>query len=120
MLGAVMFGHRAFQPVIDAIISLAERSAKEPRDFQCNEQASLYARIRQSVAEDLGRAYSITARRSAATRSMRPSHGSRRAVPPGAQDAPSARLSASWSKRSKARSSAGRILAKVAASTAAT
>src|SRR5690606_29928057 len=30
MLGAVMFGHRAFQPVIDAIIRLAERAAREP------------------------------------------------------------------------------------------
>ena len=34
MLGAVMFGHRGFQPVIDAIIQLAERAAKEPRDFK--------------------------------------------------------------------------------------
>jgi polyribonucleotide nucleotidyltransferase len=33
MLGAVMFGHRGFQPVIDAIIKLAEVAAKEPRDF---------------------------------------------------------------------------------------
>ena len=30
MLGAVMFGHRAFQPVIQAIIELAESCAKEP------------------------------------------------------------------------------------------
>jgi polyribonucleotide nucleotidyltransferase len=30
MLGAVTFGHEAFQPVIDAIIGLAERCAKEP------------------------------------------------------------------------------------------
>src|SRR5690348_3498002 len=33
MLGAVMFGHRHFQPVINAIIQLAEKAAKEPRDF---------------------------------------------------------------------------------------
>src|SRR6201994_2477390 len=33
MLGAVMFGHRHFQPVINAIIELAEKAAKEPRDF---------------------------------------------------------------------------------------
>ncbi len=32
MLGAVMFGHRHFQPVINAIIDLAEKAAKEPRD----------------------------------------------------------------------------------------
>jgi len=30
MLGAVMFGHREFQPVIQAIIELAEQAAKEP------------------------------------------------------------------------------------------
>jgi polyribonucleotide nucleotidyltransferase len=33
MLDAVMTGHRGFQPVIDAIIRLAEKAAKEPRDF---------------------------------------------------------------------------------------
>jgi polyribonucleotide nucleotidyltransferase len=32
MLGAVMFGHREMQKVIDAIIRLAEKAAKEPRD----------------------------------------------------------------------------------------
>ena len=32
MLGAVMFGHAQMQPVIDAIISLAEDCAKEPRE----------------------------------------------------------------------------------------
>src|SRR5688572_13105386 len=41
MLGAVMFGHKAFQPVIEAIISLAERSAKEPRDFQAPDVAEI-------------------------------------------------------------------------------
>src|SRR5919107_515251 len=30
MLGAVMFGHKHFQPVIEAIIRLAEKAAKEP------------------------------------------------------------------------------------------
>ncbi len=30
MLGAVTFGHEGFQPVIDAIIRLAEQAAKEP------------------------------------------------------------------------------------------
>jgi polyribonucleotide nucleotidyltransferase len=32
MLDAVMFGHRGYQPVIDAIIDLAEKAAKSPRD----------------------------------------------------------------------------------------
>src|SRR2546423_14373175 len=34
MLGAVMFGHRHFQPVIEAIVRLAEKAAKEPRELQ--------------------------------------------------------------------------------------
>ena len=34
MLGAVMFGHREMQKVIDAIIRLAEKAAKEPRDVE--------------------------------------------------------------------------------------
>src|SRR5437764_12888982 len=33
MLGAVMFGHRHLQPVIEAIIKLAEKAAKEPREL---------------------------------------------------------------------------------------
>ena len=33
MLGAVMFGHRHIQPVIEAIIKLAEKAAKEPREL---------------------------------------------------------------------------------------
>src|SRR6266702_2338735 len=33
MLGAVMFGHRHLQPVVNAIIQLAEKAAKEPRDL---------------------------------------------------------------------------------------
>src|SRR5215203_3075817 len=41
MLGAVMFGHRHFQPVIDAIIRLAEKAAKEPRDFQVGDDEAL-------------------------------------------------------------------------------
>ncbi|MGH6947243.1 MAG: polyribonucleotide nucleotidyltransferase [Kiloniellales bacterium] len=32
MLGAVKFGHENYQPVIDGIIKLAERAAREPRD----------------------------------------------------------------------------------------
>jgi len=34
MLDAVMFGHKHFQPVIDAIIKLAEKAAKEPWDIK--------------------------------------------------------------------------------------
>ena len=38
MLGAVTFGHQGFQPVIDAIIELAETCAKEPWPLPCGRQ----------------------------------------------------------------------------------
>src|SRR5215470_8480567 len=41
MLGAVMFGHRHFQPVIKAIIELAEKAAKEPLDVQVPDDSAL-------------------------------------------------------------------------------
>ena len=34
MLGAVMFGHEHFQPVIEACIRMAEKAAKEPREME--------------------------------------------------------------------------------------
>ena len=48
MLGAVMFGHRAMQPVIDAIIRLAEKAAKEPRDLPVTEDAARSRKHRES------------------------------------------------------------------------
>jgi polyribonucleotide nucleotidyltransferase len=44
MLGAVTFGHEQMQPVIDAIIDLAEKAAKEPFDFQPPDSARARAR----------------------------------------------------------------------------
>ena len=41
MLGAVMFGHRHFQPVINAIIELAEKAAKEPREVKVVDESAL-------------------------------------------------------------------------------
>jgi polyribonucleotide nucleotidyltransferase len=60
MLGAVMFGHRGFQPVIDAIIQLAEKCAKEPRDFQPEDLSELYDAVHGMVGDDLAEAYKIT------------------------------------------------------------
>jgi polyribonucleotide nucleotidyltransferase len=57
MLGAVMFGHKGFQPVIDAIIKLAEVAAKEPRDFQPIDLSTLEADMLKLVEGDLREAY---------------------------------------------------------------
>jgi polyribonucleotide nucleotidyltransferase len=60
MLGAVMFGHKGFQPVIDAIIKLAEVAAKEPRDFVAPSYADLEAEMLKIAEADLRAAYKIT------------------------------------------------------------
>jgi polyribonucleotide nucleotidyltransferase len=59
MLGAVMFGHAGFQPVIDAIIRLAERSSREPRDFVAPDNEKLYKAVKKSVEKDVRAAYAI-------------------------------------------------------------
>jgi len=59
MLEAVMFGHRGFQPVIEAIIRLAERSSREPRDFQPKDHSALYASVKKLAEADLRKAYAI-------------------------------------------------------------
>lgn len=57
MLGAVMYGHREFQPVINAIISLAEKSAKEPREVPESDDGELKEKISGLARTDLEAAY---------------------------------------------------------------
>jgi polyribonucleotide nucleotidyltransferase len=57
MLGAVMFGHRGFQPVLKAIVKLAEVAAKDPRDFTPPSNAALEADMLKLVEGDLRAAY---------------------------------------------------------------
>ena len=59
MLGAVMKGHEDFQPVIEAIIRLAERAAREPRDHNPEDTTDLLAAARKLAEKDLQAAYSI-------------------------------------------------------------
>ncbi|HKF11516.1 MAG TPA: polyribonucleotide nucleotidyltransferase [Xanthobacteraceae bacterium] len=59
MLGAVMFGHRHFQPVIGAIIKLAEKAAKEPRELQVADTSALEKEMLGLVEADLRAAYAI-------------------------------------------------------------
>ncbi len=60
MLGAVMFGHKGFQPVIEAIIKLAEVAAKDPRDFTPPSFGELEAEMLKLVEAELRAAYKIT------------------------------------------------------------
>jgi len=59
MLGAVMFGHKHFQPVINAIIELAEKAAKEPRDHQVPDEKALEKEILGLIEPELRAAYAI-------------------------------------------------------------
>ena len=59
MLGAVMFGHRHFQPVIDAIIKLAEKAAKEPRELVVADNAAIEKEMLGLIEKDLRTAYAI-------------------------------------------------------------
>ncbi|HEX2510931.1 MAG TPA: polyribonucleotide nucleotidyltransferase [Microvirga sp.] len=60
MLGAVMFGHKHFQPVIEAIIRLAEKAAKEPRDFRPADASEVETAVLAIAEKDLRDAYKIT------------------------------------------------------------
>lgn len=60
MLKAVMFGHRHFQPVIQAIIKLAETAAKEPWDIEIPDKSKYKDRVKEIAEEELRKAYSTT------------------------------------------------------------
>jgi len=60
MLGAVMFGHRECQPVLDAIIRLAEKAAKEPREHVVEDHSELEGKMLALIESELRDAYKIT------------------------------------------------------------
>ncbi|OAP41416.1 polyribonucleotide nucleotidyltransferase [Sinorhizobium glycinis] len=60
MLGAVVFGQQGFQPVIDAIIKLAEVAAKEPREFDPEDHSALENAMLAIAEDELRNAYKIT------------------------------------------------------------
>src|ERR1700722_12458827 len=62
MLGAVMFGHKGFQPVIEAIIRLAEMAGKEPREVVKPDHSALEKAVLELAEGDLRAAYKITSK----------------------------------------------------------
>ncbi|MGE3067225.1 MAG: polyribonucleotide nucleotidyltransferase, partial [Hyphomicrobiaceae bacterium] len=58
MLEAVMFGQRGFQPVIDAIIRLAEKAAREPWDFKAPDKSKYVDKVKSLAEADLRAAFS--------------------------------------------------------------
>jgi polyribonucleotide nucleotidyltransferase len=62
MLGAVMYGHKHFQPVLDAIVKLAERAAKEPWELKPKDSGELVVKVRDLGETELREAYKIAAK----------------------------------------------------------
>jgi len=57
MLEAVMYGHSGFQPVIKAIIRLAEKAAKDPWDFKPADKSKYKAKAKALIEADLRTAF---------------------------------------------------------------
>jgi len=62
MLGAVIYGHQHFQPVLEAIVKLAERAAKEPWELKAVDNEEMVAKVRELAAGGLREAYSIASK----------------------------------------------------------
>jgi len=60
MLGAVMFGHKEFQPVLDAIVQLAEKCAKAPREHVVPDNSALEKKVTKLIGKDVEKAYKIS------------------------------------------------------------
>jgi polyribonucleotide nucleotidyltransferase len=60
MLGAVVFGQKGWQPVLEAIVKLAEKGAKEPRDYTPADHSAVTKAIMKIGEKDLRKAYKIT------------------------------------------------------------
>jgi len=61
MLGAVLFAHDACKQVVGAIISLAEKAAKDPWEIDLTDNtADMKAKLRDLIGADIAAAYKIT------------------------------------------------------------
>jgi len=61
MLGAVMFAHKESRKVIDAIIQLAEKAAKDPWEIDLGDgNAELKAKLKGLIGADIAAAYKLT------------------------------------------------------------
>jgi polyribonucleotide nucleotidyltransferase len=62
VLKGVMFAHAGMQPVIEAIIELAEHSAKEPFNFEPEDTDAIKAEMKKAIGKDLAAAFKIPAK----------------------------------------------------------
>jgi polyribonucleotide nucleotidyltransferase len=63
MLGAVMFAHDECKKVVDAIIDLAEKAAKDPWEIDLSDNAAdIKAKLKKLVGKDIAAAYKLTSK----------------------------------------------------------
>jgi polyribonucleotide nucleotidyltransferase len=61
MLGAVMFAHSSMQPVIEAIIKLAEQAAKDPWELAATaDKTAIKKQLKDLIGADIDAAYKLT------------------------------------------------------------
>jgi polyribonucleotide nucleotidyltransferase len=59
MLGAVEFGHKEMQPVIDMINEMVKEGGKEKWEVKSDDYSDLYAKIKKFAEADVRKAYAI-------------------------------------------------------------
>ena len=60
MLGAVMFAHDACKKVVNLIIDLAEKAAKEPWDVATTDNTAIKDKLKKLIGKDIAAAYKLT------------------------------------------------------------
>ncbi|MBO9603671.1 MAG: polyribonucleotide nucleotidyltransferase [Novosphingobium sp.] len=60
MLGAVIFAHDECKKVVNAIIDLAEKAAKEPWDVATSDNSAIKAKLKDLIGKDIAAAYRLT------------------------------------------------------------
>lgn len=111
MLGAVMFGHNAYQPVIEACIRLAEKAAKEPREHIVPDTSGTFNKVKEIAGTDLAAAYGIAEKgeRKAAVDAVR-AKAIEALCPEGDDEAPTPQLVGGMFKKLEAETVRGQIL----------
>jgi polyribonucleotide nucleotidyltransferase len=60
MLGAVIFAHDEIKKVVDAIIDLAEKAAKDPWEVKVSDNTAIKGKLKDLIGKDIAAAYKLT------------------------------------------------------------
>ncbi|WP_435418006.1 polyribonucleotide nucleotidyltransferase [Parerythrobacter aurantius] len=60
MLGAVLFAHDECKKVVDLIVDLAEKAAKDPWDIAISDNSAIKDKLKKLIGDDIAAAYKLT------------------------------------------------------------